>query len=132
MCSQWIGKQIVMCLLLSQRMINHVFYNEDEKMNRYAYFLNFCYRECGNVILSFVHLRRDHDLWWTTSVDDMSSRIRWFKDGFEVMGLPSSIMIGFTKAKLVTYATWSMKVISTCIHRYVGQWNWFHSTTIEL
>ncbi len=39
---------------------NHVLYNKDEKMNMYAHFLKSCYRECGNVVLSFVHLRRDH------------------------------------------------------------------------
>jgi hypothetical protein len=94
---------------------NHVIYNEDERMCMYAHFLNSCYDECGSVVLSFVHLRKDHGNWWTTSMDDISSKKWWVKDGLEVMGLPSRLMTRLTNVKLIIYAMWSMRVISTCI-----------------
>jgi hypothetical protein len=84
-------------------------------MSMYAHFLNSCYKEHGSVVLSFVHLRKDHGLWWTISVDDTSSKRGWFKDGSEAMGLPSTLTTRLTEAKLVIYAIWSTRVISTCI-----------------
>ncbi len=94
---------------------NHVLYNEDERMSTYAHFLNSCYKERGSVGLSFVHLRRDHGLWWSIRVDDTSSKRGWFKDGSKAMGLPSTLMTRLTEAKLVI---WSMGVISTCTRVY--------------
>jgi hypothetical protein len=48
-------------------------------------------------------------------MDDMSSRRGWFKDGFEVMGLPSKLTTRLTKVKLNIYAMCFMRVISICI-----------------